>query len=42
VGGQHEANVNLVVAGHDGEILTEFVGTCDIRGRREVVCFVIG
>jgi len=30
VGGQHEANVNLVVAGHDGEILAEFVGTCDI------------
>jgi len=42
VEGQHEANVNLVVAGQDGEILAEFVGTCDVSGRREVACFVIG
>jgi hypothetical protein len=37
VGGQHEANVNLVVAGHDGEVLVEFVGTCDIK-RQERIC----
>jgi len=42
VGWQYEVNVNLVVAGHDGEILAEFVGTCDIRGRREVAYFLIG
>jgi hypothetical protein len=42
VGGQHEANVNLVVPGHDGGILAEFVCTCGSRGRREAACFVIG